>query len=253
LAEKYFGPIPRHDLPVRQRLQEPQQSAPRTVELTSDLVRQPYTVKTYLAPSYRLGLDNETAKDNDAYALLLLSEILGDGTTSRLYRRLVITDKTATDADCSYDPGAYDLGTFSFYGSPVPGGDLAKIEAAIADEISLVLKDGVTDDEIARAKQRLRIATVKARDSLSGPASLVASALATGRTLADVQAWPDRIDAVTAADIRRAARRVFDDRHSVTGRLLVANTETAGTEPAEQPQMPRGAAIDGAAPGGTVQ
>ncbi len=253
LAEKYFGPLPRHDLPARQRLQEPQQVAPRQVELTSDLVTQPYVVKTYLAPSYRLGLDNRPAKDNDAYALLLLSEILGDGTSSRLYRRLVITDKTATDADCSYDPGAYDLGTFSFYGSPVPGGDLKKIEAAVADEIALVLKDGVTDDELARAKQRLRIATVKARDGLSGPVGLVAAALASGRSLADVQAWPDRIDAVTAADIQRAAKQVFDDRHSVTGRLLVARAETAGTPPAEQPQVPRGNAIDGAAPSGTMQ
>lgn len=252
LAEKYFGPIPRHDLPPRQRLQEPQQRAPRQVELTSDLVRQPYVVKTYLAPSYRLSLDNRPAQDDDAYALLLLSEILGDGTGSRLYRRLVITDKSATSADCSYDPGAYDLGTFSFYGSPVPGGDLSKVEAAINDEITLVLKDGVTEEEIALAKKRLRIATVKARDSLSGPVGMIAAALTNGRSLADVQAWPERIDAVTAIDIQRAARRVFDDRQSVTGRLLVANPVAAAKlAPQAAPPLPQSPET-GAMPSGTV-
>jgi len=254
LAEKYFGPLPRRDLPQRRRLQEPQQTAPRQVELTSDLISQPYVVKTYLAPSYRLGLDNQPAKDNDAYALLLLSEILGDGTSSRLYRRLVITDKLATDADCSYDPSPYDLGTFSFYGSPVPGGELAKIEAAIADEIGLVLKDGVSEDEIARAKLRLRIATVKARDSLSGPAGLIAASLANGGTLADVQSWPDRIDAVKVADIQRAAQRVFDDRRSVTGRLLLAHPQAVASDAAPaEPALPRGTETGGATPSGTVQ
>src|SRR5262249_49850066 len=111
LAQETFGKLPRHDVPVRQRLTEPQQNAPRQVELTSDLVRQSYMVRTYPAPSYRVGLDNQPAKDDAAYALLLLSNILGDGTTSRLYRRLVINDKSATEAASSYDPSAYDLGT----------------------------------------------------------------------------------------------------------------------------------------------
>src|SRR5262249_41834165 len=113
LAQDTFGKLPHRDVPARQRLAEPQQNAPPQVELTSDLVRQSYVVKDYLAPSYRIGLDSQPAKDNDAYALELLSTILGDGTTSRLYRRLVINDKSATDAASSYDPSAYDLGTFT--------------------------------------------------------------------------------------------------------------------------------------------
>ena len=253
LAQDTFGKLPRHDVPVRQRLSEPQQDAPRQVELTSDLVRQSYMVKDYLAPSYRIGLDNQPAKDNDAYALQLLSNILGEGTTSRLYRRLVINDKSATDAGANYDPSAYDLGSFTVYGSPVPGGDMKKVEAAIADEISLILKDGVTEDELKAAKQRLRIETVKARDSLQGPAVLIASALATGRSLRDVQAWPDRIAAVTAADIQRAAKRVFDDRHSVTGRLLATGgSQLVDQAPSGRPALPQGGTGASGVPGGTV-
>lgn len=251
LAEQDFGNLPRHDIPPRQRLTEPEQTAPREVNLTSDLVRQSYMVKTYLAPSYRVGLDNQPAKDDDAYALQLLSEILGEGTTSRLYRRLVIDDKSATDVASNYDPAAYDLGTFTVYGSPVPGGDMKKVESAIADEIALILKDGVTDDELRSAKQRLRIETVKARDSLSGPAVLIASALATGRSLQDVQAWPDRIAAVTAADIQHAARLVFNDKQSVTGRLLATGASQLSQAPDAHAVLPPSGTS--AVPTGTVQ
>jgi zinc protease len=251
LAEQDFGNLPRHDTPARQRLIEPRQTAPREVNLTSDLVRQSYMVKSFLAPSYRVGLDNQPTKDNDAYALLLLSDILGEGTTSRLYRRLVINDKLATDAASSYDPSAYDLGSFTVYGSPVPNGDMKKVEAAIADEIALILKDGVTDDELNAAKQRLRIETIKARDSLAGPAVLIASALVNGRSLADVQAWPDRIAAVTTADIRRAAQLVFDDKHSVTGRLLATGASLLSQTPGAKAVLPQGTASG--VPGGSLQ
>lgn len=251
LAQKDFGNLPRHDVPPRQRLAEPEQTAPREVNLSSDLVRQSYMVKTYLAPSYRVGLDSQPAKDDDAYALQLLSEILGEGTTSRLYRRLVINDKSATDVASSYDPSAYDLGTLTVYGSPVPGGDMKKVESAIADEIALILKDGVTDDELHAAKQRLRIETVKARDSLSGPAVLIASALVTGRTLQDVQTWPDRIAAVTAADIQRAAHRVFDDKHSVTGHLLATGASDLNQAPNAHAVLPSSGTSG--VPSGTVQ
>jgi zinc protease len=251
LAEQDFGSLPRHDVPPRQRLSEPQQTAPREVSLTSDLVRQSYMVKSFLAPSYRVGLDSQASKDNDAYALLLLSDILGEGTTSRLYRRLVINDKSATDAASSYDPSAYDLGSFTVYGSPVPGGDMKKVEAAIADEIALILKDGVTEDELRAAKQRLRIETIKARDSLSGPAVLIASALVNGRSLQDVQAWPDRVAAVTVADIQRAAHRVFEDKRSVTGRLLATGASQLNQAPGAKSVLPPAPATG--VPGGSVQ
>jgi zinc protease len=66
----------------------------------------------------------------------------------------------------------------------------------------------------------LQAEAVKARDSLSGPARLVGAALATGSTIADIEAWPDRIAAVTVADVNAAAKAVFDINYSVTAVLL---------------------------------
>ena len=61
---------------------------------------------------------------------------------------------------------------------------------------------------------------MKARDSLSGPARVVGAALATGSSIDDIEAWPDRIGAVTVADVNAAAKAVFDINYSVTSILL---------------------------------
>jgi zinc protease len=214
LAEKYFGPLPKGETVTRQRLQEPPAEAPRRVSLTDERVRQPYFIRSYLAPNYR------NAKGNEGYALVVLSEILTGGTAGRLYRRMVIEQQLALGVDTGYDGGAYDVGRFSFYATPRQGGDLAAVEQEIDRQIAALLKDGVTDQEVTDAKRRLQIAAVKARDSVSGPVFMVAEALGKGRTLADVQAWPERIQSVTAADVLAVATKVFTPANSVTGTLL---------------------------------
>ncbi|HEY1381987.1 MAG TPA: pitrilysin family protein [Dongiaceae bacterium] len=214
LAEKYFGPIQKGPAVKRHRLQEPPAEAARRVSLSDEHVRQPYFLRTYQAPSFR------TAKGNEGYALTVLSEVLSGGTAGRLYRKMVIEQKSVLAVDASYDGGAYDYGRFGLYATPRQGGDLAAVEQALDKEIATLLKDGVTDQEVADAKRRLQIDAIKARDSISGPVFIVAEALGKGRTLADVQAWPERIGAVTAVDVMAAARQVLRPENSVTGTLL---------------------------------
>jgi len=222
LAEKYFGPIPKRSDITRQRLQEPPPSAPRRVALTDPRVRQPYLIRSYLAPNFR------NAKGNEGYALTVLSEILTGGTAGRLYRRMVIEQQSVLGIDTGYDGDAYDLGRFNFYATPRQGGDLAAAEKAMDEQIAALLKDGVTDQEVADAKRRLQIAAVKARDSVSGPVFIVAEALGKGRALADVQAWPERIESVTAADVLAVAAQIFKPANSVTGTLLPKPAQEAG-------------------------
>jgi zinc protease len=214
LAEKHFGPIPKGEAIARARLQEPPPTAPRRVSLSDERVRQPYLIRSYLAPNFR------NAEGKEAYALTVLAEILTGGTAGRLYRRMVIEQQSALGIDSRYDGGPYDIGRFSLYGTPRQGGDLAALEQEVDRQIAALLKDGVTDEEVADAKRRLQIGAVKARDSVSGPVFIVAEALGKGRTLADIQAWPERIEAVTAADVLAAATQVLRPANSVTGTLL---------------------------------
>ena len=214
LAEKYYGVIPARDVPVRQRVTEPPQNAPRRVTLKSAQVRQPAISIIYLAPSY----NNEGAEH--AHALQVLDEIMGGGTTSRLYRALVVDQAVAASAGSGYSAMAYDWSSFNFQGSPRPGVEIEKVEAGLRAEIARLLKDGVSEDEVDGAKRRLRAGAIFARDSLNTAPNIFGRALTTGRSVEDVESWPDRIGAVTVEAVNAAARAVLRENSSVTGVLL---------------------------------
>jgi zinc protease len=75
-------------------------------------------------------------------------------------------------------------------------------------------------DELRRAKERMQAASVYARDGLSGPPNIIGAALSIGQRLDEVEAWPDRIGAVTAPEVDNAARSILVERNSATGVLL---------------------------------
>jgi zinc protease len=218
LAEQYYGPIPARPVPARVRVTEPEHVAAVRLEMTSDRVRQPSWSRRYQAPSYHAG-DKQLA-----YPLQVLAEILGGGETSRLNRTLVVEQRVAASVGADYQATALDLGSFTIYVSPHPGGDIGALEHAIEAEVRRVCEGGVTDDELARAKLRLQAATIYALDSLSTGARTLGAALSTGSTVDDVEAWPDRIGAVTAEQVRNAARAVLKDDTAVTALLKPART-----------------------------
>jgi len=214
LAEKYYGPIARKEVPERKRVIEPPQNAPREVRLESPRVRQPQVSVTYLAPSYR------QSEGNEAYALQVLSEIIGGGATARLYSRLVVEQAVAGSAGAGYNPTNYDYSTFTFYVAPRPGGDLEATEGAMRAQIAELLENGVSEAEVAAAKKRLVAGAVFARDNLSTAPRVIGAALTTGGSLEQIEAWPDRIAEVTAADVNSALKQVLRDEQSVTSYLL---------------------------------
>ena len=81
-------------------------------------------------------------------------------------------------------------------------------------------KDGVTADELKLAKNSLLSAAIYARDSLRTAPNVIGRALTTGRTLDDVENWPDRIAEVTIDDVNSAVRKLLRDEASVTSILL---------------------------------
>jgi zinc protease len=245
LAEKYYGAIPARPVPERVRVQEPPQEARREVVLRDPRVQQPSWLRSYLAPSFNAGASEH------AYALEVLAEILGGTSTSRLYRSLVIEQKLATSAGAYYRGGSLDLATFRIYASPRPGVSLDDLETAVDAELRRLEEQPITPEEVERATRRLVAEAVYARDSLSTAVRSFGSALATGRTVEDVEAWPERIAAVTAAQVSAAAAQVFRPETSVTGRLLpaVEQTATQAIEPAAPPEAATGEREIGAGQG----
>jgi zinc protease len=223
LAEKYFGPIAPIGVPKqRVRPQEPTQHAARSIVLKDPRVRQPSWSKYYLAPSHT------TEGKEHGYPLEVLSQILSSGRTSRMTQSLVIEQKLALGAYAGYDGDALGPASFYFSGNPQPGVDLDKVAEGIEAEIAKLLKDGVTAEEVERAKMQLEDSAAYARDSDRQGARALATSLAIGRTIDDVESWPERIKAVTVEQVNAAARFVLRDQKSVTARLLPASGEAVG-------------------------
>jgi zinc protease len=190
-------------------------------------VREPRFSRDYLAPSHTTG------ETRHGYALEVLSTIIGGGTTSRLYRHLVIEKALAHGAGAYYDGDLFGPATFGFSVRPRTGVGPEAIEAALDDEIRTLLADGVSAEELASAKKRLLASAVFARDSLRRGAISIGVALTTGRTIADVEEWPDRIEAVTREQVLAAARYVLKPERSVTALLL---PEKAAAPPDDTPR-----------------
>jgi len=226
LAETHYGPLEPSGRPAEARPQEPPARAPRRIEMSDARVRQPYVVRQYLVPTRGSG-DAATAA-----ALEVLSRVLGDGIASRLSERLERTDRSAIDTGAYYSATMRDAGSFTVYGVPGEGVDLATVEAGLDAVLAEIAADGPTAEELDRVKRLARASLIYGQDSQTGLANRYGRALAVGLTLADEAAWPDAIAAVTAEDVRRVAAGFLVPERSVTGWL----TRAAPSEGAEEEQ-----------------
>ena len=221
LADETYGKVARRsEPPSRVRLREPPPDAALQVTLADPRVTQPSFRRMYLTPS------EHTDTPGEAEALDVLADILGGGSTSRLYRQLVVEQGIANGISAGYDAGPIGDSSFSLYATPRGDTTLPQLGTAFDKVIADVIDKGVTADELARANERVRASVIYSEDSPRTLANAVGAALATGDTLASVQSWPERIAAVTADEVQMVAHRYLDPRHSVTGYLVPQPTES---------------------------
>ncbi|UOA25619.1 pitrilysin family protein [Pseudosulfitobacter sp. DSM 107133] len=214
LAETYYGVIPAEpDLPERFRTEEPPQTAARRVIFRDPRVAQPYVNRSYLAP------ERDAGDQKDAAALTILAEILGGGTTSYLAEKLQFDTQVAVYSGAFYSGVSLDDTTFDLIVVPGPDVSLQQAEDAMDAALASFMKDGVDAEQLERIKLQLRAQQIYARDDADGVANRYGAALASGLTVADVQDWPDVLQAVTADDIMAVAKKVLRIEGSVTGWL----------------------------------
>ncbi len=219
LAEKTYGALAAGPaLTPRARPQEPEQNTKRTVELADPRVSLPSFQSFWVVPSYT------TSRDGEAEALDLLSEILGGGLRSRIYQKLVVEQGIASSAGAAYSGTSLDATTFSVYGVPRGDATLEDVEKAVEKEITGIVRDGVSETELEKAKTRFLRSVIFARDNQAGMANMYGATLATGGTVADIAEWPERIRAVKPAQVQAVAAKYLDLRRSVTGYLLPQST-----------------------------
>jgi len=146
LVERRFGSIPRRPDPPRQEIVEPAQTAEKTEVMDDPLAALPAFLVAWHVPP---------ARSPDTYALELLTTILGDGKSSRLYRRLIDRDKTAQRVSVERDErrGPDLMGAWVVC---QPGSSVEAAREAVYGEIDRVAKRGVTARELRKAKNRVR-------------------------------------------------------------------------------------------------
>ena len=203
LTEKWFGPIPRRSVPVRQLPQEPVQTAERrqTVERNVPL--------DALFMAYHMGGRGESSY----YACDILSDLLSNGHSSRLNRRLVQEQHLFSSLD-AYISGTRDAGLFHINGKPAPGITLEQAEAAIRSELERLTTTPVELHELEKVKNKFESTQIFGNINYLNVATNLAWYELTGRA-EDIDREVPRYRAVTSDQLQQVARQLFRQDNGV--------------------------------------
>lgn len=208
LARRYFESIPAHEPPKPVKTVEPEQLGERRVAVNADAQ----------TPLMQFAYHGISGSDPRRPALDLLTRVLTDGDASRLHRALVEEQKLAISAD-SYFTAGFDPGLVWFFLSLPAEGDARQAEAAFTQQIERLIKDGVTKDELARARSQALA------DFWRGLATIDGKAEALG-TFAVLQGGHEKLfeaprayEAVTQADLQKVATDLLRQTNRTVGVL----------------------------------
>ena len=209
-AAATFAKVPARPLEPRAVYAEPLRLGETHLNIARPDASVPSFTRTWRVASYIEG------KRGDAEALEVLAALLGGDSNALLYRKLVVEQKIATDAGASYDGDARNAGAFTVSATPQPGVTLDALERAVDAVIATAAKTLPAQGDLARIKTQLVAGEVFKRDNQLSLATGYGQALVVGRSVADIEDWPRRIQAVTPEQVRAAAQAQLDRRQSVS-------------------------------------
>ena len=205
LAEQTYGKLASRPLPVRRSQDEPEQKGMRRLVLKAP------AELPLVALGFKVPVLRDVEKDNDSYALSMLAAVLDGHDAARFKRHLVRERGLAVDVDAHYDDMSRGPALFMLQGTPTPGTNINELEAALRAEISEVVQNGITDDELRRAKAQLMASQIYKLDSMFGQAMEIGQAEISGISWRLLPRTLEKLQAVTGADIQRVAKQYFGD------------------------------------------
>ena len=204
LSEKWFAPIERREVAVRNLPKEPQQEKARILKVERDVpVDVIYKVFHMCARTHQ-----------NFFATDLISDILSRGNSSRLYNSLVKDQKLFSDID-AFIGGELDEGLFYFAGKLIPGISMEQAEAGIDAEIEKLRTELVADNELRKVKNKVKSAHMFSEINVLNKAMNIA----TSELMGDANLVNRQIDlyeAVTAKKIQTIAQDIFRNANSNT-------------------------------------
>lgn len=202
LSEKWFGPIPAGNKPVRNLIKEPAQSKKRTMDVTAKVPANAL-YKTYHMPG---------RYDKDFYAADLLSDVLSRGHSSRLYDKLVKQKEVFTSIS-AFTMGTIDPGLLVISGRVKDGVDLKDAENEVEQVIQEIKTEGPTRDELVKVKNQA-LSSIEFGDVevMNRAMNLAFAALSGEPELVNKEL--DLIQAVTEEDIHQMAGQILNEENA---------------------------------------
>ncbi|MGB7501404.1 MAG: pitrilysin family protein [Azonexus sp.] len=205
LAEKYYGALEGRPLPARKPQVEPTQDGTRRVNVKAP-AELPVLIMGYKAPVLR-----DVDKDSDPYALTMLAAVLDGHEAARLTRKLVREDKVALSVGIEYDSTARGPGMIYLHGSPSAGKTVSDLETALRAEITRIQQDGVSEQELKRARAQLVAGQIYKLDSMFGQAMEIGQTESAGIPYQKIDRMLEKLQQVTAAEVQAVAKKYFSD------------------------------------------
>ena len=197
LADRWFGPIPNRNVKPRNIPVEPAQTE----------IREQTVIRNVPNDIIYMAWHMSDRLDSDYYATDMVSDVLSNGNSSRMYQNLVQKEKLFTELD-AYLSGDYEPGLFVVSGKPSNGVSLEKARKAIEQELERMKQDLVSDYELEKVKNKLEANIVY------GEMNYLTKAmnLATNEILDDASLINSQVESyrsVTTEQIREVAQQIF--------------------------------------------
>lgn len=210
LADKYLAPLAKQPEPTPVTTLEPEQQGERRLVLERADAQSPI-----VAYAFHSGMG---AGDKRYPALELLTTILSQGQSSRLNQRLVEREQAAVQAG-AFSDGGFDPGLLWVYAMLPPGGDTARVEALLDDELGRIARDGVTAAELEKARNLKASAFWRGMATINGKARALGTYEVFHGDYRKLFEAPAAYEAVTATDVQALARQILRVQNRTTGLL----------------------------------
>jgi predicted Zn-dependent peptidase len=204
-VKSYFSIIPKADLPKRAPFTLPEITGEIREKKADPLAQLPAVFMAYRGPSL---------KDSLFYASNLLTSILSTGESSRLYRRLVDKEQEAVASNLDLVP-LEKAGLILFVGISGPGKSIEKVEKLFNEEIENLLKNGISDDELSKAKSIFEAQFISSKKQSGDKAMELASYQSYYGDPILINSELEHYMNVTSKDILNAAKMYLNTKNKV--------------------------------------
>lgn len=213
LAKKYLEPIPSQPQPPKVHIVEPPQTGERRIIVQKE-VATPYMMIGYKTPE---------SKNEDYYALNILSSVLSSGNSSRLYSALVdqkeLATQVFTDFGDTFDPSLFNV--YAVANKEVKDSDL---EQAIYSEIEKIKKEGISEKELQKIKNQKLMQFYGQVETINGKSNNIGTYEVFFGDYRKMFDAPEKYNKITVADVQRVANKYFAKSNRTVG-ILKTNVE----------------------------